>query len=116
MPQSHPHGDPSHDHDHEHDHDHGHAHDHAHGESPGVRLIANTSESAVRHRVEVEVEARQVDRALDRAYRDLARRCGCGASGPERRRARCSRSSTGSAIAEDLERELVGETLSARSS
>ncbi len=106
MPQSHPHG------DHDHDHDHAHDRDHAHGEGSGVRLIASTAESAVRHRVEVEVELRQVDRALERAYRDLARQVRVPGFRPGKAPRSVLERIYGASVSEQVERQLVGGSLS----
>ena len=43
------------------------------GARSAVRIRNQSAESPVLHRVEIEVEASRVDKALDRVYRDLAR-------------------------------------------
>jgi len=114
LPMAHEHdADPDHDHDH-HDHDHaGHGHDHAahgHAEAGGVTSVA-TAETPVRHRIEVRVEAARVDRAFDRAYRDLSRRARVKGFRPGKVPRSVLQRLYGASLAEELEDTLVRQTL-----
>ncbi len=106
---------PKHLHDHDHDHEHAHGHDHPHshaaGEARGVRLVGSSAESSVRHRVEVEVEAREVDRALERAYRDLVRQVRIPGFRPGKAPRSVLERIYGASVAEQVERQLVGASL-----
>ncbi|HXK24786.1 MAG TPA: trigger factor [Myxococcota bacterium] len=118
LPMAHEHDadpDPDHDHDHhDHDHDHaGHGHDHAahgHAEAGGVTSVA-TAETPVRHRIEVRVEAARVDRAFDRAYRDLSRRARVKGFRPGKVPRSVLQRLYGASLAEELEDTLVRQTL-----
>src|SRR5215468_6195837 len=119
LPMAHDHDHSAHDHDHDHDHDHHHhaghdhehaAHGHAHAEEGGVSSVA-TAETPVRHRIEVRVEAARVDRAFERAYRDLARRARVKGFRPGKVPRSVLERMYGASLAEELEDTLVRQTL-----
>jgi trigger factor len=116
LPMAHEHDHSAHDHDHDHDHHHdhaGHDHDHAahaHAEEGGVSSVA-TAETPVRHRIEVRVEAARVDRAFDRAYRDLSRRARVKGFRPGKVPRSVLERMYGASLGEELEDTLVRQTL-----
>jgi trigger factor len=116
LPMAHEHdADSAHDHDHDH-HDHaGHDHDHAahghsHADEGGVSSVA-TAETPVRHRIEVRVDVARVDRAFDRAYRDVSRRARVKGFRPGKVPRSVLERMYGASLAEGLEDTLVRQTL-----
>jgi len=82
----------------------------AKSDEPQIR-VETTRTGPVRHRLEIEVDAKRVRRAFDGAYRDLARRAQVRGF----RRGKVPRSILeklyGASLAEDMERALVAESL-----
>jgi trigger factor len=73
--------------------------------------VESREESAITRWVEVEVTAARVAAAFDRAYRGLARSARVKGFRPGKAPRSVLQKLYGAAVAEDLERELVGETL-----
>jgi len=106
-PHDHDHDD--HDHHHDHDHDHGHAHDH-----DGSDLAVVTSEeSPNRRRIEVTVPLARVQRAYERAYRDIAKNARIKGFRPGKVPRAVLERMIGASLGEEIERTLVNETLGA---
>jgi len=98
-------------HPHSHDHDHDHAdHDHAHGVPDGVTATAVEEGPALR-RIEVTVAADRVRRAYDRAYRALGKQARVKGFRPGKVPRRVLERMYGASLAEEIERELVNESL-----
>jgi len=107
----------SHDHDHDHGHDHDHDHGHAHDHDPGhdgsdLEVVAN-EESPNRRRVEVTVPLARVQRAYERAYRDIAKNARIKGFRPGKVPRAVLERMYGASIGEEIERLLVNETLGA---
>jgi len=102
-----------HDHDHQHDpdHDHGHAHDHVH-DGADLAVVAS-EESPNRRRIEVTVPVARVQRAYDRAYRDIAKNARIKGFRPGKVPRAVLERMYGASIGEEIERLLVNETLGA---
>ena len=85
----------------------------ADGETSDKPTVAVTSEevSAVVRSLGVEVDASRVNRAFDRAYRDLAKRVRVKGFRPGKTPRSVLERLYGASIGEDIERALVGETL-----
>jgi trigger factor len=105
----HDHDHDDHDPHHDHDHDHGHAHDH-----DGSDLAVVTSEeSPNRRRIEVTVPLARVQRAYERAYRDIAKNARIKGFRPGKVPRAVLERMYGASIGEEIERLLVNETLGA---
>ncbi len=111
----------SHDHDHAHDHDHGaHDHDHDHGahdhrhdhDSSDLDVVAS-EEGPSRRRIEVTVPRARVQRAYDRAYRDIAKNARVKGFRPGKVPRAVLERMFGPSLGEEIERALVNETLGA---
>ncbi len=74
--------------------------------------VQTSEESPVLRRLEVEVDAKRVKRAFDRAYRDLARNVAVKGLRPGRAPRSVLERLYGASVAEQLERTLVSDTLS----
>lgn len=79
-------------------------------DSPPIR-VESTRQSPVRHELEVEVPADRVDRLFDRAYRSLGRRARVRGFRPGRAPRQVLERLYGPTVAEDVERELLQESL-----
>jgi trigger factor len=77
---------------------------------PSIRVSA-TQESAVARRLEVHVQAERVDKAFDRAYRELARQVRVKGFRPGKTPRAVLERLYGASVAEQLESSLVRETL-----
>ena len=73
--------------------------------------VDSAAESPVLHRVEVEVAAKRVNRAFDRAYRDLARQARVKGFRPGKAPRSVLEKLYGGSVAEQIEQTLVSETL-----
>jgi trigger factor len=73
--------------------------------------VRTTEEGPILHVVEVEVEARRVRRAFDRAYRDLAKRAAVKGFRPGKVPRSVLERLYGATVAEQIEQTLVAETL-----
>lgn len=71
----------------------------------------STEQSPVRHRIEVRVGVERVRKAFDRAYRDLAKRARVKGFRPGKTPRSVLERVYGASIAEDIEGELIRETL-----
>lgn len=80
------------------------------GETPSVRASAEVTSPVLRS-LEVEVDAKQVRKAFDRAYRDLAKKVSVKGFRPGKTPRSVLERLYGAAIAEDIERQLVAESL-----
>jgi len=78
--------------------------------SPDIR-VDSAAETPVLHRVEVEVDASRVNRAFDRAYRDLARQARVKGFRPGKAPRSVLEKLYGGSVAEQIEQTLVSETL-----
>jgi trigger factor len=78
---------------------------------PSDLRVYSDRESPVLHRLEVEVGARRVDAAFERAYRDLARRVSVRGFRPGKTPRSVLERLYGASLAEQVEEALVAETL-----
>jgi trigger factor len=81
------------------------------GPQPSDLRVHSDRESPVLHRLEVEVGARRVDAAFERAYRDLARRVSVRGFRPGKTPRAVLERLYGASLAEQVEEALVAETL-----
>jgi len=77
----------------------------------GTLRVERHEEGPVRHRLEVEVEASRVERAFDRAYRDLAKRVPVKGFRPGKTPRSVLERLYGASLVEQIEQSLVAETL-----
>ena len=77
----------------------------------GAISVARTETSPVLHTLEVEVDARRVARAFDRAYHELARKVRLPGFRPGKAPRSVLERRYGASLAEEIERSLVAETL-----
>ena len=101
-----------HDHDHDHHHDNGHAHhDHDHGGSD--LAVVTSEEGPSRRRIDVTVPLARVQRAYERAYRDIAKNARIKGFRPGKVPRAVLEKMYGASLGEEIERLLVNETLGA---
>ena len=79
-------------------------------EAKDIRVESHP-ESPILQRVEVEVAAKRVKKAFDRAYKDLARRVPVKGFRPGKAPRPVLEKLYGASLTEDIERQLVNETL-----
>ena len=80
-------------------------------ESPPTLRVETTETSPILRTLEVEIDADRVRKAYDRAYRDLAKGARIKGFRPGKAPRSVLERVYGASLAEDIERQLVGETL-----